>query len=187
MTIHVLFKFAQNPYGGVEVDTTSSRGKFRSLSPFVLPAPPAKRLENLWQFSKVYPEHWNESTQMPNKDWALWSNQGYQDDVAHRYPMGKGRRPICSWWNGVALDYISARKLLYAPQYAKNVVKTASFVELLELCHTNPVVILRDYDAYDHTKMGMSLRDVINNPNKIMGHAFVLAMMLNGELESCLI
>ncbi|KKL81083.1 hypothetical protein LCGC14_1998340 [marine sediment metagenome] len=44
-----------------------------------------------------------------------------------------------------------------------------------------------DYDAYDHIKMGMSLHNVINNPNQIMGHAFVLAMILEGKLEECLI
>jgi hypothetical protein len=32
----------------------------------------------------------------------------------------------------------------------------------------------------------MTLKDVINNPNRKMGHAFVLIMMLTGVLEECL-
>jgi len=32
----------------------------------------------------------------------------------------------------------------------------------------------------------MSLKDVINNPKRKMGHAFVLIMMLTGLLEECL-
>jgi hypothetical protein len=32
----------------------------------------------------------------------------------------------------------------------------------------------------------MTLQDVINHPNRKCGHAFILAMMLAGELDSCI-
>ena len=182
-----LFKFARTPDGSLVIDTTSSSGNYRGLSPFILSAPPAKNFENLWQFSKVYPLHWNESMGIPNKDWGLWSNKGYQDEIAHRYPMGKGTIPVGSWWNDRLLDYIEARKQIYAPEYAKNVQTTTAFANLKQLYIANePKLVLLDYDAYDHQALGMTLKDVINNPDKKMGHAFVLMMMLKDELEECI-
>jgi hypothetical protein len=43
-------------------------------------------------------------------------------------------------------------------------------------------LIIRDYDAYDHRALGYSWDDVMNDPNRKMGHGFVLAMMLEGVL-----
>lgn len=180
-----LFKFASNPYEGVEVDTTSSSGEFRELSPFILPAPPAKNLENLWQFSKVYKCHLDRIDN-PSPDWFAWRNEGWNNPKAIRYPMGKWKIPVYSYWKGAKLNYIEARKVIYAPFYAENVKKTDSFKQLKELYESGKTVILRDYDAYDHEKFGMTLKDVINNPNWKMGHAFVLIMMLTGVLEECL-
>jgi len=184
----VLFKFDKNiPKNTRVIDTTSSSGEFRGLSPFVLPAPPAKNLENLWQFSKVYEEYWCDFPPAPSYNWYAWRDAGWADNTARRYPMGKGAIPICSWWNEKPLDYIEARKQIYAPEYAKNVVNTNSFYRLWGIYQdTNTNLILLDYDAYDHQALGMSLKDVINNPNKKCGHAFVLMMILTGELENCL-
>ncbi len=188
MEVHCLFKFQKSPYKGPEVDTTRGTGTFRDLSPFVLSAKPYDCwvFENLWQFSKVYaPEHvdadWN-----PNHEWFEWQKKGFNEMRAFRYPMGKGRAPRYSMWKGERLLYIEARKKLYAPVYAELVRGTLSFMLLRELYDKNSPVILRDYDAYDHIKLGMTLKDVINDPSRKMGHAFVLAMMLTGVLEECL-
>ena len=193
MEIHVLFKFANNPYGGIEIDTTSGSGNYRELSPFVLgpidtylPGIQSKNFENLWQFSKVYKEHVDEFG-FPNDDWYKWREKGWNNPKAIRYPMGKGIKPLFSHWNGENLDYITARKRIYAPIYAKYVTKTDSFKRLEELCHNSGQrIILRDYDAYNHLSLGMTLVNVINNPNRKCGHAFVLMMILTGVLEECL-
>ena len=100
--------------------------------------------------------------------------------------MGKGGIPEYSYWNGDKLGYIQARKKIYAPIYAELVAKTVSYGLLSSLYADGTNLILRDYDAYDHIKMGMTLVNVINNPDRKMGHAFVLAMMLEGKLEECL-
>ncbi len=181
--VHVLFKFAKNPYGGVEIDTTSSSGQYRDLSPFVLGPIDleyihSETFENLWQFSKVYyPEH-IDIDQSPNQDWYRWRHRGWLDKRAHRYPMGKGRKPEYSYWYGKKLDYIQARKTIYVPIYARFVKETDSFQRLLALYQSGKTIVLRDYDAYDHIKEGISLEEVLNNPNRKCGHAFVLAMML---------
>jgi len=189
--IRALFKFAKLPDGVVRVDTTSNTHPiYKELSPFVLPAPPAKNLENLWQFSKVYKKHIMPIDGYPDASWYKWRDWGYSQEKAYRYPMGKGAIPEYSLWDGEKLDYIQARKKIYAPEYARNVEKTDSFKILKEqynecLLH-NAEMILLDYDAYDHSELDMTLIDVINYPKRKMGHAFVLIMMLTGVLEECI-
>jgi len=184
--VHVLFKFASNPYGGVEIDTTSSSGEFRELSPFILgpintyvEGLQSQNFENLWQFSKVYHEHLDSNGE-PNLEWYAWRNAGWRDKKAHRYPMGKGRIPAYSYWDGRKLGYIEARKEIYIPIYAEYVIYTASFHKLKQIYDSGKTLILRDYDAYDHIVAGMTLVDVVNNPRRKCGHAFVLAMILTG-------
>ena len=100
--------------------------------------------------------------------------------------MGRGAVPEFSWWDGEKLGYIAARKRIYAPIYAQFVRETDAYKRLVELHATGNPLILRDFDAYDHIEGGVSLAQVINNPKRKCGHAFVLAMMLQGELEECL-
>ena len=193
--VHALFTFAPNPYGGVEVDTTARLGKWSGLSPFVLGPVKAfagaesQNFENFWQFHKVYKCHTDKDGE-PTFEWYDWHNKGFMDKRAHRYPMGKGAIPEYSFWNGEHLGYVGARKKIYAPVYAGFVAKTVAYkllCSLHESTYDNKVhLVLRDYDAYDHLKLGMSLKDVINNPDRKMGHAFVLLMMLTGVLEECL-
>lgn len=175
---------------GVIVDTTSGSGCFRDLSPFDLgpidtyvKGVKAQNFENLWQYSKVYPG-FVDSSGDPLPEWYAWRDYGWAETRAHRYPIAKGRKPLYSYWGGGKLSYIEARKTIYAPLYAKYVARTDAYGTLQELAKED--LILLDYDAYDHRALKMSLKDVINNPNRKMGHAFVLMMMLTGELEECL-
>ncbi len=190
MTIHVL------PYNGPKplfpwVPTTHNTGLYRHLSPFTLgPVPTyvegtqAMNVENAWQFSKCYRKHLEDGE--PTPAWFAWRDKGWADTYAHRYPMGKGTIPEFSWWDGEKLGYVAARKRIYAPLYAAAVRETASFARLEQLYHNEANIVLLDFDAYDHHKLGMTLVDVINEPKRKMGHAFVLAMMLEGCLEECL-
>lgn len=195
--IHVLPKWVSSPYEGVIIDTTSSSGIYRELSPFILTIPcsltdPEGRLfnsiifENLWQFSKVYEKHIYLDNRAPTPEWFLWRNKGWANPRAIRYPMGKGAMPEYSYWDGERLGYIEARKKIYAPIYAKYVAVTESYRILEGIYQSGITLVLKDYDAYDHLKLGMTFVDVINNPDKKMGHAFVLAMMLTGILDRCL-
>ena len=120
---------------------------------------------------------------MPDYGYIL---NGWEDKEAHRYPMGKGKVPEYSYWCGKKLSYIEARKQIYAPIYAQYVTKTISFKRIKFLYDTQKTLILRDYDAYDHLAMGRTLKDVINDPNRKCGHAFILAMILTNVLEACI-
>jgi len=188
--IYVMPHFKPCPYSGMAISTTSNYGEYRELSPFVLPAPPAKTFENLWQFSKVYKKFIMPIDGYPDASWYKWRDAGYANPRAVRYPMGKGAIPEYSLWNDEKLDYIQARKKIYAPEYAKNVAKTKAYMKLRELwsalSEQGSNLILLDFDAYDHRKFCMTLKDVINEPKRKMGHAFVLAMMLEGMVEDCL-
>ncbi len=190
MTIHVL------PYNGPKplfpwVPTTHNTGLYRHLSPFTLgpirsyDGYNVPNLENLWQFSKVYPKLAGDDW-CPTPEWFAWRAKGWADTYAHRYPMGKGAIPEFSWWDGKKLGYVAARKTIYAPFYAAAVRETASFTRLEQLYLDEANIVLLDFDAYDHHKLGMTLVDVINEPKRKMGHAFVLAMMLEGCLDACL-
>jgi len=122
--ILALSKYTKPPKGSYVVDVTSGKGLFRDLSPFILAAPPAKRFENLWQFSKVYLDQ-VDAEGNPTAEWFWWRRNGFYDEVAHRYPKGKGVAPLYSIYpesydnrGAEHLGYIAARRRIYIPMYA---------------------------------------------------------------------
>ncbi len=153
----------------------------------------AKNMENGWQYSKVYYTHLVidenipdriQLTYPPGESYFRWAREGWNNPRAVRYPMGRGAKPEYSYWKGKKLDYISARKEIYAPLYIKSVQKTEGYKLLSTkfLLDINyETLYLRDYDAYRHEDFGMTLTDVLNNSKKKMGHAFVLAMLLTND------
>lgn len=159
----------------------------RDLSPFVLgpcelyDGLVSRNMENAWQFSKVYKEHLNGKTGEPRKSYWAWAKESWADQKAHRYPMGKGRAPIYSYWDGEKLGYIDARKRIYGPLYIEAVQQTEGWKQLQKRARDATRLILLDYDAYDHRALGMTLTDVLNNPERKMGHAFLLAMLLTKD------
>ncbi len=178
--------------GSVVINTTSSSSDDfgKQFSPFFLG--PVKlyknyhalKHENAWQFSKVYKEHVDQDNNPCNKYWE-WAEKGWSDNWAHRFPMGKGAKPLYSFWDGEKLDYISARKKIYIPLYSQLITKTKAFEKLVEIKESMDKIgadlYLTDYDAYNHRKLNWTWDQVINCESKKMGHAFVLAMLLDGK------
>jgi len=164
---------------------TVSRSKTwsRGLSPFFIDPCKlygnyiAKRMENAWQYSKVYKCHIDYNGN-PTANYWKWAKTGWADDWAHRYPMGKGAKPEYSLWAGEQLGYIEARKKIYIPLYARAVKKTVAYKKLKTIYNSGQSIYLWDFDGYDNEKLGMSLTDVLECPTKTMGHAFILARML---------
>ena len=176
----------------VNVCSNSDEVWSTDLSPFKLgPCPlyggmTAQVMENAWQYAKVYAQHLKGGE--PTEEYWTWAKAGFADYNAHRFPMGRGARPAFSLWDGQKLNYIEARKKIYAPLYAEAVQKTAGYAKLKELfLSEDKVIILRDFDGYDHIKMGQTLTQVLNNSRKKCGHSFVLVMLLtcDAALKQC--
>ncbi len=180
------------PDNSIVVNTTSkSKNWSKGLSPFFLPVEhlynnhSAFNVENAWQFSKVYQEHLDSNGNI-TPEYFKWAQEGWDSKEAFRYPMGKGRTPLFSYWDGNRYDYITARKKIYAPIYSRAVQKTFAYSRLKTL-YENSIqqkvdIYLLDFDGYNHIKEGLSFFDVINNPNRKMGHAFVLWYLLTKDI-----
>lgn len=172
----------------------------RGLSPFILGpcelwgGRVSKNMENAWQYSKVYgeflrprvpgdslgPHDMGMAIDLPR--WLEWATAGWAKSRADRYPMGRGRTPAFSYWDGMHFGYIEARAKIYVPLYWNAARGTDAWQLLVGACRVaesaRQDLVLRDFDGYDHRALGMSLIDVLNSPGRKMGHAFVLAMML---------
>ena len=129
-------------------------------------------MENAWQYSKVYKGYEDIDK------WLSWAREGWNNKRAVRYPMGRGAKPLYSYWDGKRFDYISARLYIYIPLYARLVKRTDAFRELKKRYKAGEQITLWDFDGYDHVKLGKTLTQVVFDPHKKMGHAFVLAMLL---------
>lgn len=191
--MHLLYVLPKNAptitsstHSVLDIDVTSHSGSmYKALSPFYLgkncKLPDGRRalnVENAWQYSKVYDEHLTSKGNI-KKSWFEWSQAGFDNPKAVRYPMGKGAVPKFSYYAGERLGYIDARKQLYIPLYAYYAAKTREFKVLQQVYDSGEtIIVIRDFDAYDHHKRGMSWDEVINNPHLKMGHGFVLAMAL---------
>jgi len=191
--IYVINKFQPNPYEGVEVDTTS-HGSFKDLSPFYLgplkdphTGEPCRLLENYWQYSKVYSTQFDKASKMPSFEYYMWRQKGFESRKAVRYPMGKGTRPIGSLFNNQMLGYLEARMAIYIPAYCELVKHTKSYALLYKWMHQdNRNIILRDFDGFDYHAMNRSLYEVMCDPRRTLGHAFIIAAMLTGEIHKIL-
>ena len=174
------------------INTTSRSVTWsRNLSPFLVgpidlySGHKAENLENAWQYSKVYPVHFDEDKDEVKQDYFDWAKMGWSNKRGVRYPMGK-RKPLFSLWEGQRLDYVTARKKIYAPLYSKAVEKTYAWRQLKQEYNKTGNIVLWDFDSYDHNARGMSWNDVMNNDKDKMGHGFVLAMMLEGKLKEAI-
>lgn len=179
----------------LNVTSTGEKNFWRQFSPMLLG--PVKmwgpygafNVENAWQFSKVYEDDVDPDTNEPAEWWDAWAQAGWADSRAHRYPAGKGRRPLYSFWDGQKLGYIEARKQIYVPLYTQAVMAKKKELEfaaefILDALLGGIRVWLWDFDGYDHKAKKMSFEDVLNNEKKKMGHAFVLHYLIEEILKN---
>lgn len=183
----VNYNFTCNDPNDIVINTTSrSQDIGLSFSPFLLgPVKIYKHLisqnvENAWQYAKVYKNHVDDNKN-PTEEYWSWAIKGWSDSYAHRYPMGKGVKPLYSYWDGEKLGYIDARKKIYIPIYASAVKKyAADALNFITDQAKIKNVYLKDFDGYNFRELGMTYDDVIHNDNKTMGHAFIVAMLVEG-------
>lgn len=171
------------------INTTSRSPNWgRNLSPFFL-GPinlyhdyVSRNMENAWQYCKVYPSHVDENDKIKN-NYYRWSREGWGSQKANRYPMGKGAKPLFSLWDKTRLSYTEARRRIYIPLYTTAVYYTSYFKQLTHLYETFGEIHLWDFDVYNHRDLNKTWDEVIDDPNKKFGHAFILAMLLEEGYE----
>jgi hypothetical protein len=192
VTRPLLKKDQTDPNGLYVFPSIRSKENDRQLSPMNL-GPcrlyreyTAKKMENAWQYSKVYPQHVGEDGN-PTLQYYQWAIQGWSSEFTKRHPMveeAKGTEAF-HWWNWQRLDKVKARKWIYVPLYVEQVVRQPFFQQLKKDWDEEiepdekKTLYLMDYDAYKYGTM--SLSEVLNNPAKPMGHGFVLAMLLTND------
>jgi hypothetical protein len=185
-----------DPNGLYVFPSIRSKENDRQLSPMLLGSCrlygnfTAKKMENAWQYSKVYPQHVGADGE-PTAEYFQWARKGFSLWKAERHPMGDKARAAFYWWDGQHLGRVEARKRIYVPLYVEQVVRQPFFHELKRFWDEEikpdkeTTLYLMDFDAYKYgTK---SLSEVLNNPAKPMGHGFVLAMLLTKDaaLREC--
>lgn len=195
------------PPEGVRANVTSKASKnnpdvesIPELSPFLMGPVSislgsvrreSKIMENGWQYSKAYEEHLDE-VKRPTIEHAEWALNGFSNDRAVRFPMGRGAKPEYSIWRNGCFGYVAARLIIYIPMYVEAILRTPKAREALdklrEIWHhckkKKQNLSLFDYDGYNHIAKGKTYLDVVLDEKKKMGHAFVLAMMLEEKLDS---
>ena len=92
--------------------------------------------------------------------------------------MGKGSVPEYSWWGFEKLSYIEARQFIYLPIYVTAVLKSPAWRQLAALYRASDEIVLWDFDGYDYHRLGMTFKDVLLDPTRKMGHALILAALL---------
>ena len=166
--------------------TSRSKNWSQGLSPFYLGPVElydghiSQNFENLWQYSKVY-EYYADDGE-PGERYFKWAQDGWNAKRAERYPMGRGVKPLYSYWAGKKLDYVTARKEIYIPHYSNAVRNTSAFKKLEELYKNSETLYLQDFDAHNMKPGTFTYDELWNNPKIKVGHAYVLAMMLEGLL-----
>jgi len=176
------------PEDSIVIDTTSRSGSWtRGFSPFILQAGHlygnyyAKSVENAYQASKCYSQFVDDENN-PTDEYFKWAQKIWSSSYVYRYPMGRGAKPLFSYWDGQKLDYVEARKKIYIPLYSRAVLKSDAFKKLLNIYReTEKDIYLVDFDGYNHKEKGMTLSDVANNTKKSMGHAFVIYDLLQRQ------
>lgn len=131
--------------------------QYGSLGPYVMTDENGRIIENVWQFSKVYPKvpkstqrysrydpriiwdhpaeiHVNDGGTLTEEYWA-WRKKGMNCKDAVRYPVGFKCRHTCLYAiseddPSEKLDYVQSRKKIYVPLYMKCVQHLPQFIEL---------------------------------------------------------
>ncbi|CAN5868047.1 hypothetical protein BH23THE1_BH23THE1_26340 [soil metagenome] len=155
----------------IEVMTKSS--PYGDLGPYVLKNDKGELMENIWQFSKVYPSvpyskqkysqydptiiwehpaevHIDNQTNQPNDKYWNWRKKGMECKYAVRYPVGYSHRHQVLYTltdSGQKLNYIEARKTIYLPVYVDLVSKSQRFQSLKQRHQNGENLLIIEIDG----------------------------------------
>lgn len=142
----------------------------------------ACNIENAFQFSRVYAEY-NGFDDTPSQNYWEWAIKGWQNSKPIKYPLGVWSKHLYHWWDHKKLTNLEAQNQIFVPMYKKAVEKTPSFQRLKALYAIEKKdIYLIDFEGYNHRYLEKSWDQVINDPNRPIGQAFMLCMLLEGYL-----
>lgn len=167
----------------------------------------ARTFENLWQYGKVYPKIYDVNRKIvpgidedgnPTREFYEWRKRFYElkKEKGDRHPALPSaiRHRDCKYMvyfnekNELEkLDYVTSRKKIYIPEYAKLIVNTDSFKDIKKLYENGEKIALCDFDAWNYYGPNLdqdtTIVEVVNNPNFKVGHGYVIKMLLQGDIE----
>lgn len=184
--VNFSYKLPEGDYN--VVNTTSRSNNWSSgLSPFfcgpceLYDGYVGKNVENSWQHSKCF-EYYLDDGEVGER-YFKWAQEGWNNPRAIRHPMGRDAKPLYSYWDGEKLNYISARLKIYIPLYSKAVAKTDAFKKLKSIYDEGKDLYLLDFDTVGVPEDFTDFKKLFENPSIKVGHGYVLAMMLLGQIN----
>lgn len=184
--------WAQKPPGAWPLNVTSAQPKKSQEGMDLSPMHPKGyrgfiNFEAYWQAGKVWDT-------IPREQSVLWWKS--QTAAKRRYPSGR----VVLWaiFEDVSekkLDYVSSRKLVYAPQYAAYIANTTSLKKWKDIVHSGQDVVVFDFDGVRKINGDVDikiisldlLKEKINDTRHPFGHGFIVAALLAGiSVESFL-
>lgn len=153
-----------------------------SLGPImhVMPnMPPAKNLENFYQFSKVYPHEIDKHGNLSQEAKKLMI-KGYTDNVPHRHKFLKLDRPLYSVFydsNGIPKKYTYLEsRYFYCYWYSKLVSCQPDFYTLVDKVASGMNINIVGYDGYNVVE---NLYNHYIDTSRPFGHELVLFTLLS--------
>jgi len=177
------------PEDVIRLDVTSRSSNWGQLfSPFnvgpveLYDGYTAFNIENAFQFSRVYAEYSTVYGE-PAKHYWEWAQNGWKNHKPIKYPMGAWNKHLYHWWCHKKISDLEAQNQIFLPLYKKAIIKTSAFQRLKEMFETSKKdIYLVDFEGYNHRFLEQTWDNVINNPDRPVGQAFALCMILEGYL-----
>ena len=160
-------------YERVEVMTYSCK-KWFELSPYSLTDEKGRNMENLWQFSKVYPKVpavrntysrfnptviWQHPAETHvdakgnlTEEYQAWRKKGMENKYPVRYPVGFSReaRASCLYSmdeDGKKYDYVGARENIYLKLYSRLVKEEKKYQKLKKKWRSGTNLLIVEVDG----------------------------------------
>ena len=179
-------QWAPCPAESTKINVTSAQGlasrNRRDFSPMT--AVPGRYegfhcFENWWQSKKVY-EHVPHTITEP---WWL-----AQQEPHRRYPGSRDQKVLGALHNGVLLDYVSSRKMVYVPYYKDLIEGREMLLYWIQQVQLGHDVTIYDFDGPRLEDGGVTCLEVteellihkINDTRHPFGHGYVVASILAG-------
>jgi hypothetical protein len=179
-------KWAEPIEDGIKINVTSAQGKTNKNRLAFSPMTPIEggykgywNFESYWQSGKVFE---NIPAEKTKKYWKELK------EPKRRYPNSKGKNVLYSLFNGEKMDYITARKKVYIPEYYKLIKNNDVLLYWKNMLKKGNNLIIYDFDGPRNLNGEVMclelteelLKEKINNPRFPFGHGYIVGATILG-------